>query len=975
MKNRSSSESSPFAEKKPEWNKCVVKKQSCDEGRAIIAIHLSDYISAALRISGSQPFTRVDFGEESTGSKYQLRACLCVKTCPGGKQQCLFGAEAEKEICDLVQSETDTDCDFSFDYLENIYPLSGNGKYMSEEAGYVVKKMLCHVVAVALRELQKNAKNVPLGVVQIWCPPHISFSYSFRKQMEQALMDLSLKCELVFYSDEDIYLYQGRKLQPKATAVLVSEWNSDALRVFCFNQKKKETQIVVFPELGTRSLVGCLWKYLRKNDEREKPRFYGYDMRNVLAVEKTLRKTEPCPEQCEMALYGSPLKSELDAPIPVTWNQLRSFISKSLKADANFKAHCEEVEKILRDYHTASGTSEDTFRWEMLHPIDRLKSVIHSLKDVQIFFSGSAMMIPGIVDAVKELVGPERESQELIVKNPLKNAFKIRGASGSSRDENRGGENYAWKTAGASGDLQNQNKQETDGDRAEKQPDETHEEQSLYEKAMNLLESQQEALALHYLNTAVNQFDDLKAKEVLGIILTNGEWKGRKITDAAPEKGMKYLRELQAPSPEAWNVLGLNYFYGRGVEKDDVIAFDCFLKAAEGGNARGKYNVSISYEFGEGVKTNPQKALDWLMKAARDDNYCRAQYRLGARYAEGKLGLQKDQQEAIAWYTKAADQGYPLAQLQLGYCYKDGVGVPPSAAAAEIWGYKVAENEEATSDEKADAYYLLGQLYEERVEKAEDEQHDKGAKAIACYEKSAQLGGVAAKGWLGYCYCEGILVEKDLAKGIDLYREAAAQGNVLSLNNLAIFYEMGCSPYVPMDIEKALSYYAKAAETGEVAAENNYTRLRKKEYDNERKKLKEDAASGEVTPQKNYAYACAGLYGVKEREWLDPSLFISAAEAGHIPSLLLLSRCYMIKSEGEDDVKKAMSYLEKAMALRKSTADTTLPACYMRSLDGVLNLPQADMWFCAAAVMRAVDFDEKNLPTSDDLMRIIASLL
>ena len=41
-------------------------------------------------------------------------------------------------------------------------------------------------------------------------------------------------------------------------------------------------------------------------------------------------------------------------------------------------------------------------------------------------------------------------------------------------------------------------------------------------------------------------------------------------------------------------------------------------------------------------------------------------------------GLDKDYQQAISWYTKAADQHFADAQLRLGYMNEKGLGVEAS---------------------------------------------------------------------------------------------------------------------------------------------------------------------------------------------------------------------------------------------------------------------------------------------------------
>ena len=50
--------------------------------------------------------------------------------------------------------------------------------------------------------------------------------------------------------------------------------------------------------------------------------------------------------------------------------------------------------------------------------------------------------------------------------------------------------------------------------------------------------------------------------------------------------------------------------------------------------------------------------------AENDDSV--AQFKLGAMYANG-LGVEKDDELAVAWYRKAAEQGYPRAQRNLGF--------------------------------------------------------------------------------------------------------------------------------------------------------------------------------------------------------------------------------------------------------------------------------------------------------------------
>ena len=53
-------------------------------------------------------------------------------------------------------------------------------------------------------------------------------------------------------------------------------------------------------------------------------------------------------------------------------------------------------------------------------------------------------------------------------------------------------------------------------------------------------------------------------------------------------------------------------------------------------------------------------------------------------YAAGQ-GVPKDEQQAVAWYRKAAEQGLAWAQLNLGDMYAAGQGVPKDEQIAYFW--------------------------------------------------------------------------------------------------------------------------------------------------------------------------------------------------------------------------------------------------------------------------------------------------
>jgi TPR repeat protein len=66
------------------------------------------------------------------------------------------------------------------------------------------------------------------------------------------------------------------------------------------------------------------------------------------------------------------------------------------------------------------------------------------------------------------------------------------------------------------------------------------------------------------------------------------------------------------------------------------------------------------------------------------------QYALGRTYHTG-LGVTQDYTEAVKWYRKAAEQGFALAENNLGWMYLKGLGVPQDREKAILWFTRAAK--------------------------------------------------------------------------------------------------------------------------------------------------------------------------------------------------------------------------------------------------------------------------------------------
>jgi TPR repeat protein len=89
------------------------------------------------------------------------------------------------------------------------------------------------------------------------------------------------------------------------------------------------------------------------------------------------------------------------------------------------------------------------------------------------------------------------------------------------------------------------------------------------------------------------------------------------------------------------------------------------------------------YEEGQGVPQDYAQAALWYRKAA-DQGEPRAQFNLGQMYRNGQ-GVPQDYTQAAEWYRKAAEQGDSVAQLSLGFLYAKGQGVPQDNVQAYFW--------------------------------------------------------------------------------------------------------------------------------------------------------------------------------------------------------------------------------------------------------------------------------------------------
>jgi len=100
------------------------------------------------------------------------------------------------------------------------------------------------------------------------------------------------------------------------------------------------------------------------------------------------------------------------------------------------------------------------------------------------------------------------------------------------------------------------------------------------------------------------------------------------------------------------------------------------------------------------------KEVNGSARSAKADN-SRSQYETGLRYADGK-GVPQNDQEAMRWFEKAAENGNTDAQWKLGLGYMKGIGVPRDERKAALWFKRAANNRDVRAQNAMSDLYLNG---------------------------------------------------------------------------------------------------------------------------------------------------------------------------------------------------------------------------------------------------------------------------
>ena len=128
-------------------------------------------------------------------------------------------------------------------------------------------------------------------------------------------------------------------------------------------------------------------------------------------------------------------------------------------------------------------------------------------------------------------------------------------------------------------------------------------------------------------------------------------------------------------------------------------------------------------------------------------------------------GTEKDPATAYKWCVKGAENDDPVCLYYAGYCCENGLGTEKDMDQAVTWYRRAAQMGHIMSRE------IVEKMTGEKVKIVEKES------PFQAYLRSAENGDADAMFFVGRCYQDGVGTEKNQAKASEWIEKSAAAGN------------------------------------------------------------------------------------------------------------------------------------------------------------------------------------------------------
>lgn len=254
--------------------------------------------------------------------------------------------------------------------------------------------------------------------------------------------------------------------------------------------------------------------------------------------------------------------------------------------------------------------------------------------------------------------------------------------------------------------------------------------------------------------------------------------------------------------------LGILYRENKKPDK----AYDWFERAAKADNLTGIYYCGDMLQKGEGVAQDKEKGFNMLLRAA-DEGFPAAQLAVANSYYTGD-GTVKNENLGAQWLAKAANNGLASARYKLGMAYATGNGVDPNYETAAAW-FALATQKNYGRQMKA-AFAEGGELNGSNFESyltvlkyIQDKKFEEALKEIKALSKAKlpQAKTLEAMVLLNPEYKKA-----NEKKGVKLLQEGVKAGDHVAQYLLAQRLESGEG--IEKDVTQAIGLYEKSSESG-----------------------------------------------------------------------------------------------------------------------------------------------------------------
>ena len=297
-----------------------------------------------------------------------------------------------------------------------------------------------------------------------------------------------------------------------------------------------------------------------------------------------------------------------------------------------------------------------------------------------------------------------------------------------------------------------------------------------------------------------------------------------------------------------------------------------------------------------------------LFESAAEQGYAAAIYAVGFYYGKG-FGVDRDVNESIRWYRKAAALGHPRAQGLLAYAYVYGTGYAYEIEGGFEKNYQLGfDLAQASADQgNGIGQYVLGTIYFNALGVPSN-----ATKALSLIRLSAESQIPAALYTMGFLYMTGESVKQDFTKAREWLKASSDRYHSGAQYLLGALWELGEGG--PKDMDAAIRLYEKAAAENRPGAQTQLAHL----YETGNGVAQDDAKSIE--------------------------LLTKAAESDHAPAQLYLARAYLTGRGVQKDMKLGFEWVEKAAEQGSRQAQIALSKFYRNGIVVPKDVDKSKYW-------------------------------